>query len=210
MATGTRQVALKLWKNTLPDRDPVELVRELYNEENQGTAEPSGSQDMIGLIYPGISRLDYDIAFEGGVFPKHIESNDDPKIIRWLETVIHILPVAPRPEGYNPLGVKNLNPTWIQRLGQTGKDCYDAILARDIGGLGASLNACMECWEAILPHVVRHPTITTDLIGILKYYQSMYPGAMYSGCGGGYLYIVSPQPVPGTFQVNIRGNQGGE
>jgi len=29
-----------------------ELVRELYRAENDGKAEPSGSQDMIGLIYP--------------------------------------------------------------------------------------------------------------------------------------------------------------
>ena len=42
-----------------------------------------------------------------------------------------MVPVAPRPEGYNPLGVKNLDRRWIGRLGQSGKDCYDAILARD-------------------------------------------------------------------------------
>ena len=66
--------------------------------------------------------------------------------------------MAPRPEGYNPLGVKNLDPHWIRRLGQTGKDCYDAILRRDVKALGASMNECMKCWEAILPHTVRHPT----------------------------------------------------
>jgi hypothetical protein len=27
---------------------------------------------------------------------------------------------------------------------------------------------------------------------------------MYSGCGGGYLTVVSSQPVPGSFQVRIR------
>jgi len=27
---------------------------------------------------------------------------------------------------------------------------------------------------------------------------------MYSGCGGGYFYIVSKEPVPGTFKANIR------
>jgi hypothetical protein len=27
---------------------------------------------------------------------------------------------------------------------------------------------------------------------------------MYSGCGGGYLMVVSNEPVPGAFQVNIR------
>jgi len=27
---------------------------------------------------------------------------------------------------------------------------------------------------------------------------------MYSGCGGGYLYVVSAEPVPGGFRVKVR------
>jgi hypothetical protein len=27
---------------------------------------------------------------------------------------------------------------------------------------------------------------------------------MYSGCGGGYLLVVSNEPVPGAFKVNVR------
>jgi len=78
MAGGTRRVALELWGGALPDRPPAELVRELYRAENDGKPEPSGSQDMIGLIYPGISRLDYDARHEDGYFPVHIESCRDP------------------------------------------------------------------------------------------------------------------------------------
>jgi hypothetical protein len=204
MATGTRKVAEKLWPEGLPQRDPAALVRELYAEENRGKAEPSGSQDMIGLIYPGVNRLDYHADHEGGFFPQHIESNNDPAVARWLEAVIHMVPVAPRPAGYNPLGVKNLDPQWIERLGQTGKDCYDAILARDARALGASMNDCMECWETLLPHTVRHPTISLDLSAILGGYQAKYAGAMYSGCGGGYVYVVSETPVPDSIRVRVR------
>jgi hypothetical protein len=204
MATGTRHVAMRLWRGKLPDRDPAALVKELYAEENCGKAEPSGSQDMIGLIYPGVNRLDFAFAHEGGIFPRHIESNHDPRIARWLERVIHVIPVAPRPEGYNPLGVKNLEPEWIRRLGTTGRECFDAILACDAAALGASMNACMECWEVILPHTVRHPTLTVDLMALLAFYQSRYPGAMYSGCGGGYLFVVSDEPVPGAFKIHVR------
>jgi hypothetical protein len=120
-----------------------------------------------------------------------------------------MVPVAQRPDGYSPLGVKNLDPEWIRRLGRSGKDCFDAILARDARGLGASMNECMACWEAILPHTVRHPTITVDLVSILAHYQARYAGAMYSGCGGGYLYVVSEEPVPGGFRVSVRSGAGG-
>ena len=118
--------------------------------------------------------------------------------------MIHVLPIEPRPQGYNPLGVKNLDREWIVRLGQSGKDCYDAILAGDAKALGGAMNECMACWEALLPHTVRHPTIAVDLVGLLRYYQSKSAGAMYSGCGGGYLYVVSEQPVPGAFRVAVR------
>lgn len=204
MATGSRKIALQMWDGGLPAGDPAQLVEALYEEENRGQAEPSGTQDMIGLIYPGVSRLDYDFNHRGGIFPKHIESNNDPEVARWLETAINLLPVLPRPDGYNPLGIKNLTPEWVGKLSQSGKDCYDAILAKDVDALGASLNLNMQCWETLLPHTVAHPTIKMDLVALLRYYQSNYPGAMYSGCGGGYLIVASNEPVPGAFRVNVR------
>ena len=39
---------------------------------------------------------------------------------------------------------------------------------------------------------------------LLNAYQRRYPGAMYSGCGGGYLLVASAEPVPGAFQVKVR------
>ena len=204
MASSTREVAKRLWNGVLPDRDPAELMRELYAAENKDKPEPSGSQDMAGLLYPGVNRLDYDFAHEGGIFPVHIESNNDPAVARWLEQVIHMLPVAMRPPHYNPLGIKNLYPEWIARLGKSGRDCFDAILARDTDKLGASMNECMRCWEKLLPHTVAHPEITADLKSILAHYQTRYAGAMYSGCGGGYLYVVSEENVPGAIKVRIR------
>jgi len=204
MAGGTRAKAMDLWKGSLPNRAPEELARELYEAENRGRGEPSGSQDMIGLVYPGVNRLDYDFQANGGVFPSHIESCNSPKVARWLEKVLHLLPVGPRPEGYSPLGIKNLEPKWVARLGQSGKDCYQAIIDMDARELGAALNLNMKCWETLLPHVVRHPLLRPDLMPLLESYQRQYPGAMYSGCGGGYLIVVSDVAVPGAAKINIR------
>ena len=210
MATSTRRVALNLWKGRLPAGAPELLVRELYDAENRGRAEPSGSQDMAGLIYPGVNRLDYDFREHGGFFPAHVQSNNDAETARWLESVTYLIPVAQRPEGYSPLGIQNLDPAWIARLGQSGKDCFDAITCRDLAALGRSLNECMQCWEAILPHTVRHSTITLDLASLMAEYQARYAGAMYSGCGGGYLIVVSDQPVPGASGIRVRCAPRGE
>jgi hypothetical protein len=204
IASSTRATALKIWKGRLPNRPPADLARELYEVENKGKAEPSGSQDMIGLVYPGVNRLDYDFKIHGGVFPSHIESLNSARHARWLEKVLHLLPVQPRPEGYNPLGIKNLKPEWVARLGQSGMDCFAAIKNRDVDALGASFNETMLCWEKLLPHVVAHPLIKLDLKAILKVYQKHFPGAMFSGCGGGYLLVASEEKVPGALQVAVR------
>jgi hypothetical protein len=64
------------------------------------------------------------------------------------------------------------------------------------------MNECMFCWQKLLPNVVTHDDV--DLLEILHYYQSRHRGAMYSGCGGGYLYVVSEEPVPGSISISVR------
>ncbi len=209
MATSTRMVAMRHWNGIMPSGDPTRLVRELYDAENKGKEEPSGSQDMAGILYPGVCRLDYDASVEGGVFPAHVETCTDQKVARWIERVIKVLPVMQRPLGYQPLAVQNLDRDWIRRLGRSGRSCWDAILARDAAALGESMNECMHCWETILPHVVRYPSCPVDLAALLRHYQGISHGAMYSGCGGGYLYVVCEGPVPGTFGVQVRTGAGG-
>ncbi|HOX31363.1 MAG TPA: hypothetical protein PLB91_03485 [Spirochaetales bacterium] len=204
MATSTRKAAAALWGGRLPRGEPAALVRELYAAENAGRAEPSGSQDMVGLVYPGLSRIDYDHRHEGGVFPLRVQTNADPGTAAWLESVLKILPIAPRPSGYSPLGVKNLDPAWVRRLGASGRDCFAAIEAHDLAGLQASMNECTLCWEALLPATLRHPTIELDLAGIQAAYRAEYGGAMYSGCGGGYLFVATGREVPGAFGFRVR------
>lgn len=204
MGTSTRKVMMQIWGGKLPERDPMTLVREAYAAENARRQAPSGSQDMAGIIYPGVNRLDYDFEYEGGYFPAHIESSTDPEVAGWLEKHIYMVPITQRPLGYDPLEEQNFDPKWIQRLGQTGKDCFDAIVAKDAQALGQSMNDCMICWATILPCTVRHRTINMDLMAILSHYQNRYCGAMYSGCGGGYIYVVSEESVAGGFQVKVR------
>ena len=205
MATGTRRVAQQLWGDKLPSgRPPEELVRELYQAENEGQADPSGSQDMCGLIYPGISRLDYDASVEGGWFPSHIEATTDPQVTEWLEQVVHLVPLGPRPDGYNPLLTKNLDPAWVKRLGDAGAACYDAIVAMDLAALGESLNENSRAWRAILPNIYEHPTIKSDLWGLLQGYMDSYPGAMQSGCGGGYIIVAADEPPAGSSRISVR------
>jgi hypothetical protein len=204
MATSTRKAIRRLWGDRLPDRPPEDLVREVYAAENDGRANPSGAQDMVGLLYPGISRMDFDPSVHGGVFPSRVESTEDPAAVAWLERVVRIVPVGPRPPGYSPLVEKNLDPAWVRRLGKSGADCFGAILARDLAALQESMKECMLAWEALLPSTLRHPLIKRDLMGLLARYRDEFGGAMYSGCGGGYLFVATEREVPGSFSFRVR------
>jgi hypothetical protein len=39
---------------------------------------------------------------------------------------------------------------------------------------------------------------------LMEHYQKFYAGAMYSGCGGGYLFVISEEPVPGALHAQLR------
>ena len=106
--------------------------------------------------------------------------------------------------GYGPLGTRRLDPGWIARLGASGRACYDAILAMDVRALGESMNECSRAWDAVLPEIFVHPTITIDLREQLAVYAAAYPGAMFSGCGGGYLVVASEEAPLGSAGIVVR------
>jgi hypothetical protein len=69
------------------------------------------------------------------------------------------------------------------------------------------MNATIACWKGLLPGNFKHPNLTVALLPLLRIYQENYCGAVYSSCGGGYLYVVSEEPVPGAFHPIIRAEQ---
>lgn len=46
ITSGTRTVAMKLWRENRPERPLPDLVRKLNDAGNRGRTEPSGSQDI--------------------------------------------------------------------------------------------------------------------------------------------------------------------
>lgn len=195
MASSSRKAAIELWGDKLPDGDPVRMAQLLFGAENPpGVQYVSGSQDHIGLLVPGISKLFYN----GKYWPDKIESTRDKDICEWLGRVLHLMPVQPRPAGYDPLEVKNLEYKWIKQLGESGELCYKSILNQDVHELGESLVQSLEAWREILPRTVLDSTLKE----IEKY--AAHPGATYSGAGGGYIMVASYQKIEGALEIKIR------
>ena len=60
MASSTRRSAIDLWGPVLPVNNSEKLARILFCYDNPpGTDEISGSQDAIGIVFPGLNKANY-------------------------------------------------------------------------------------------------------------------------------------------------------
>ncbi len=197
LATSTREFGLKIWGDRYPDGDPVENAKILFGAENPpGTKYVAGSQDQLGLLLPGVNSLHYN----GGYWPDKIQSSVDKDICDWLTDIIYMVPLKPRPDGYDPLKEMHLEKHLVKKLGEAGDSCWESILRKDIKGLGKSLSDTLISWKNILPL-----TVPDDILKEVETkYFSNYPGAITSGCGGGYIIVVSEKEVEGSIRIKVR------
>jgi cytidyltransferase-like protein len=197
LATSSRKIASQIWGDRYTDGDFELKAKILFGAENPpGKMYISGSQDHIGLLYPGINRLYYN----GAYWPQRIDSTTDAETCDWLSQVLHLVPLEPRPEGYDPLKIRHLEKLHIQELGEAGNHCWESILRKDVIGLGRSLTSTLLSWKKILPLTVPDPIMKEMET---KYFPE-YHGAITSGSGGGYIIVASDKEVEGSIKIKVR------
>ena len=70
MSSSTRAKAIDLWQTDIPEGDKEKLAHTLFCVENPpGTKYVSGSQDSIGIVFPGVNKLEYG---KGAYWPEKI------------------------------------------------------------------------------------------------------------------------------------------
>jgi len=198
---------MKKYPHGIPEEiDKYQLASDLYYWENERKVPIGGSQDAYGSVYPGFNLLHYDFRHHNGVLPKKVSSILDKRTAAWFERNFWVAEcVGPRPEGYNPFdGGRFATRSVVEQLGQSGQDCFAAIKNRDVSALGDSFNKCSSAWRKMLPAIFEHPTIDVPVMKKLRYYQRKYAGAMPSGCGVGYIFVASSEPVDGGFQIQVN------
>lgn len=197
MATSSRRIARELWGGKFPEGDPVRNAQLLFGAENPpGCEYISGSQDQLGILLPGASRLDYD----GHFWPSNIESVVDVETCDWLSGVLHLIPLEPRPEGYNPLIEKYLSQENVKALGDSGSLCWEGIVEHDVKKLGEGMKQSFLTWRKMLPFTV--PDWVLEELET-RWFPNC-PGAITSGSGGGYVIVVSETEIPGTMKVKVK------
>jgi galactokinase/mevalonate kinase-like predicted kinase len=186
-----------LWHTALPHGDPEQLARVLFSYENPpGTREVAGSQDALGIVLPGLNRLQYD----GDYWPSGVESVHDEQILSWLERRLHLVTLGPRVTSFRVLDDMRIDAAGARALSDAADACWKAILARDARAFGWAFRQSFEAQVAMFPLMVDE--------GIRDAIEECRDGALgwkLSGAGGGgYLILVSEEPVPNTVGVKIR------
>lgn len=198
LATSTRDRAITMWGGSIPKGSREELARMLFCYDNPpGTTEHSGSQDAIGLVMPGVKKMNY----AGRYWPESIETLDDAETVAWLQRNLFLLPVGPRPVDCNVLDGCRPEVGAARRLAAASENVWLAIKRRDADGLGRNLT------ETFVEQLDMFPAMVNDQVnaGIDSVQCAVgAAGFAVSGAGaGGYLIVITNSPTGEMIEVEI-------
>lgn len=197
MSTSSRKKAIELWQVDIPAGDRETLARTLFCYENPpGSTYISGSQDALGIVLPGLNRLNYN----GDYWPSKIENNLDNDVLNWLEAHLWLVPLYPRGKKYDVLSGTDITKAGARRLSEASDNCWNAILEKDIKKFGEAMKKSFEAQIAMYPNMANE-----DIFAAFQQYKNCVNGWKLSGAGGGgYLIFASDNPVENSIQIRIR------
>ena len=202
MSSSTRKAAIELWKTQIPDGNRELLAKTLFCFENPpGTKDVAGSQDAIGLVYPGLNCIEYGEA--GSFWPNKIETILDEDILTFLESRLWLMPLGEREAGYSVLENTQVGSAAAAALAAAAANLFLAATNKDALALGKAMTASFEAQIEMFPNMTSGSIQNT----IQQSYEESPTilGHKLSGAGGGgYLVLFSEHPIDNTLQIKIR------
>jgi len=197
MAVSTRRHARELWGVKIPPGNYELLAKTLFCFDNPpGTKVISGSQDAIGLVFPGLAFAYYN----GGYWPEHIEHRMDESLLSFVENSLYLVSLGPRFSDYDVLSETVFNKDLAGALAKAADANWNAILRQDIHKFGQSLRDGFDAQVAMFPHMMND-----RVAALVNEYRDRALGWKLSGAGGGgYLILVAERPVQGAIRVIAR------
>jgi len=197
MATSTRKKAIELWHSDVPAGDKEQLAKILFRYENPpGTKVFAGSQDSIGIVMPGLNKIEYD----GGYWPAHITSVHDEDILSWIEEHLSLITLGPRESTYDVLEDTEINRENAEALKDAAEKCWEAVVKRNLREFGEHFRGSFQAQIKMFPNMVSPNTFST----INKYTKTALGWKLSGAGGGGYLIFVTDKPMRGAMKIKIR------
>ena len=194
MATSSRKKAIELWQTQIPAGKREQLAKLLFCIENPpGTKTISGSQDQLGILLPGLNKLNYN----NGYWPVSIDSITDDETLSFIAEHLYLIQLPKRKLDYNVLAKTNINPASAQKLADTTERCWCAMKAHDVKKWGEATAKCFEAQLEMFPAMS-----TPDVQVAIDKYRNQSYGWKLTGCGGGgYLILISNKTIANTLKV---------
>jgi cytidyltransferase-like protein len=201
MASSTRRRAVELWGSQMPHGDPETLARVLFGFENPpGKGEIAGSQDALGIVLPGLNRLDY----AGDYWPARISRLQDEFVLGWLEEHLSLVALGPRPSEFSVTDETRIDAARARALAAAASDCWEAIRACDLRAFGDAVRRSFHAQVAMFPRMM-----SDHIRAAIDRYRDVALGWKLSGAGGGgYLILVVDAPVETAMRIKIRRKSG--
>jgi hypothetical protein len=156
----------------------------------------SGSQDAIGLVFPGLAYSYYG----DGYWPTRIEHRLDEPLLRFVENALYLVPLGPRFADFDVLADTVIDRERAKALADAAEAHWDSILRQDLVAFGRSMREGFEAQVAMFPHMMNE-----RVAALIGEYRERALGWKLSGAGGGgYLILVSEKLIPGAVRVVAR------
>jgi hypothetical protein len=197
MASSTRRAAIDLWGPRIPPGDYEKLAKILFCYDNPpGTEEISGSQDAIGIIFPGLAKAYY----EGEYWPSRIDRVADERALQFVEESLYLMTLGPRHAAFDVLARTCIDREGARALADATEHCWRAILDQDIERFGLHFRQSFEAQIAMFPNMMNE-----RVAQLIDRYRDQALGWKLSGAGGGgYLILVSDRPIENAVRVIAR------
>ena len=197
MASSTRHRALELWGPKIPPGNSEKLARILFCYDNPpGTKIISGSQDSIGLVFPGLAYAYY----EGEYWPTSIANRVDEPLLHFVESSLYLVSLGPRLAEYNVLANTLFNQERAKALADAAEAHWQSILRQDVVEFGRTMRTGFEAQVAMFPKMMNE-----RVAALIEEHCGHARGWKLSGAGGGgYLILVSEKPIQGAIRVLAR------
>ena len=194
LATSSRKKAIDLWQTKIPPGNREELARQLFCVENPpGTEHISGSQDQLGILLPGVNKLNY----KNGFWPVSIESITDDETLHFIADHLYLIQLPQRKADYDVFAGTNINAVSGGKLADATERCWTAIKNLDVEQWGKATTEAFKAQLEMFPAMM-----TPDVQSAVEQYGGMACGWKLTGCGGGgYLLLISGVSIPNAIKV---------